>query len=353
MKKKSSGAAAAALAASAAFLLFPAQAAQGAREGLGYALGVLIPSLYPFLVLSVFLAKSGAFRRMGRLLEKPARVLFRLPGSAAAAVLMSAAGGYPVGARMAAELCEEGSITRAQAERMALFCVNAGPSFLVTAVGVGFYRSPRAGWTLFAAQLISFFALGIFSGLRARREPEPAGKSVPPARAASGAFVASAADAGRSVLMMCGMVILFAAGVSLLRQSVRSQALRVLLSALLEVTGGCADLARCGAPLWAAAAAAGWGGVCVHFQIFACLGKLRVSRRRFVLWRAAQSVLSGAVCLAAERLFPETAEVFSSFGGQAAGELSGSIPAAALLALLCAALLFSLPHKKVEIAEGR
>lgn len=352
MKCKSFAQTVLALAAASAFLIFPAQAAQGAKNGLGYALNILIPSLYPFLVLSVFLARSGAFERLGRVLERPSRFLFRLPGSAASAALMSVLGGYPVGARSAAALAEEGTITREQAERMMCFCVNAGPSFVVTAVGVGFCRSAKNGWILFFSQIVTFLLLGVLSGLFARHEcvTAPAAHSRP-ASASPGVFLRSAADAGRSMLMMCGMVILFAAGINLLRPAVADPDLRAILSAVFEVTGGCADLARRGAPLWTIAAALGWGGVCVHFQVFACLSGLAVSRRRFVFWRTAQAALSGCVCFVLCRLFPDNVEVFSNFSGSAYGTLSGSVPAAVLLAMLCAVLLFSLPRKKMEIRD--
>ena len=341
------------LAAACALLLFPAAAVQGAKNGLGYSLGILVPSLYPFLVLSIFVVKSGISERMGHVLERPTRALFHLPGRAAATVLMSAVGGYPTGARSTEALYEEGAVTQEQAERMMRFCVNAGPSFVITAVGVGFLHSAQAGIILLISQLIAFFLTGLISGRQSqgeRQRPEKQKKQAA-SRPMAQAFVESASDAAYSMLMMCSMVILFAALMNLLKLAVRNPNLSAILSSLLEVTGGCADLARRGVPLWVVSAAIGWGGVCVHFQIYACLGKLSVKKSRFVFWRAIQGAVSGLVCFGICLFFPETEEVFSNFDGTPVGTLSGSIPAAAELALLCLALLFSLPRKKVETNE--
>ncbi|MCI1955163.1 MAG: sporulation protein [Oscillospiraceae bacterium] len=352
MKIKTGALLAAVLAAACALLIFPAQAAQGAKNGVGYSLNILVPSLYPFMALSVFVVKSGLAERIGSALEKPTRALFRLPGAAAASVLMSAVGGFPSGARSAAALYEAGIVTRAQAERMMCFCVNAGPSFVITAVGVGFLRNAQAGAVLFASQTASFLAMGILSGIFSGKGAEaPARRRKKPPAGTAQALIESAADAAYSTLMMCCLVILFAAMMNLLRMAAAAPGLSVFLSALLEVTGGCADLARYGAPLWAIAFAIGWSGVCVHMQVLSCLGGIPIRKARFALCRAAQGAVSAAVCFGLTALFPQSAETFGNFSGPVTGAFSNSVPSAAALAVLCAALLFCMPHEKLEIEE--
>ena len=352
MGKKSGVLLVAVLAAACALLIFPAQAAQGAKNGVDYSLNILIPSLYPFMVLSVFTVKSGLSERLGKVLEKPTQALFHLPGSAAASVVMSVVGGFPAGARSAEELWAAGILSPAQAARMMCFCVNAGPSFVITAVGVGFLKNAQAGTILFFSQLISFLVMGIGSGLFSRRKTEtPAPKKKRRHGSTVQALIDSAADAAYSTLMMCCLVILFAAGMNLLRLVVTQPKLSACCSALLEVTGGCADLARLGAPLWLFALAIGWSGICVHLQVFACLGALKVSRGKFVFCRALQGSISAAVCFALTMIFPQSTEAFENFTGPATAALSGTASSAAALAVLCVVLLFSMPHERLEIDE--
>lgn len=354
MNRKSGALLAAVLAAACALLLFPAQAAEGAKNGVDYSLNILIPSLYPFMVLSVFVVKSGLSEKLGTALEKPTQALFRLPGGAAASIVMSVIGGYPAGARSTAALIEAGLVTQTQAERMMYFCVNAGPSFVVTAVGVGFLHHAKAGAILFASQLISFFAMGILTGIFSKKEPGPDGrqKRAAPAGTAQ-ALIDSAADAAYSTLMMCCLVILFAAGMNLLRAALTVPLLSVACSTALEVTGGCADLARAGAPLWAFALAIGWSGVCVHLQVLSCLGGLKIRKGRFVLFRLAQGCLSAAVCCGLTQIFPQSAQTFTNVSKPVTAVLSGSVPSAAALALLCVVLLFSMPHERLEIDDTK
>jgi sporulation integral membrane protein YlbJ len=344
------------LAAACALLIFPAQASQGAKNGVEYSLNILLPSLYPFMVLSVFVVKSGLAEKLGAVLERPTQALFHLPGSAAVSVVMSVIGGFPAGARSAASLYSEGLITEKQAEQMMYFCVNAGPSFVITAVGIGFLGNAQAGAVLFASQLISFLIMGILSGLFARKEKPPAHAALKRKSTQHGtaeAFIVSAADAAYSTLMMCCLVILFAAGMNLLRMALTSPVLSVICSAILEVTGGSADLARTGAPIWCFALAMGWGGICVHLQVFACLGGIQIRKGRFALCRLMQGGISALVCWCLTQFFPPCTETFTNISDPIVGATSGSIPAAAALALLCVALLFSMPHQRLEIDDTK
>lgn len=335
-----------------ALLIFPAQASAGAKKGVGYCLEVLVPSLYPFMVLAVFVVKSGLARRIGSGMERFTQKVFRLPGCTAPTLLMSLIGGYPAGARSVAALYEAGAISDRQAERMLCYCVNAGPSFVITAVGAGFLNSPAAGAILFSAQIAVFLILGICCGLTAKRETGKRRKKEEKELRISEALIISAADAAYSMLNMCCFVILFAALMNLLRLLFSDPAVSSALSAVLEVTGGCSDLARLGVPAWAVSAAVGWGGVCVHFQIFSSLTGLKFSRFRFFLFRFVQALLSAAVSFGLMLLFPESREAFSSLTGTVVGSLSSSVPASAALLVLCTALLFSMPFGKVEIPRA-
>ncbi len=335
-----------------ALLIFPAQAAAGAKNGIGYCLQILVPSLYPFMVLSVFVVKSGLSEKIGRLFEAPCRAVLKLPGSTAATILMSAIGGYPTGARGIAALYENGSVSENQASRMLCFCVNSGPAFVITAVGVGFLRNGRSGVILLASQLAASLILSILCGIGVKNEIPPCGAvKRRGGNTAADALILSAADAARAMINMCCFVILFAALLNLLRLWVKEPRAAAALSALLEVTGGCSDLARLRVPLWAISLAVGWGGVCVHFQVLSAVSNIRVNLPRFMLFRLLHGLTAAAVTYALLRVFPADVEVLSTTSQPLTGAFSGSVPAAAALIALCAALIFSLPGKKLEMED--
>ena len=80
-------------------LLFPNDVRNGASNGISYCLYTLVPSLFPFMVLSSFIIHSGISKFIGKLLQPVIQFLFYLPGSAGSVIIMSMIGGYPVGAR--------------------------------------------------------------------------------------------------------------------------------------------------------------------------------------------------------------------------------------------------------------
>ena len=121
--------------------LYPQSSAQGARDGLTLCAGVVIPSLFPFVVLACFLTNSGLGELISRPLSPITRYILKLPSSCGCAVIMSMLGGYPVGAKMISGLLEQKKIDKAQASRMLCFCVNAGPAFLIGTVGLSMLLS--------------------------------------------------------------------------------------------------------------------------------------------------------------------------------------------------------------------
>ena len=153
----------AALCAAALIVALPSVSAAGVKKGLLVCASSAVPSLYPFCVLSAFFVRSGLCGYLGKLLEKPVRILFNLPGSAGAAACMSFVAGYPVGAGMTAALFEQGRISQADAQRMTLFCVNAGPAFVIGGVGAGMLGSARAGAVIFSSLTLASLTLGLLT----------------------------------------------------------------------------------------------------------------------------------------------------------------------------------------------
>ena len=131
------------LLAAAALLLFPMSAADGARRGIGYCLNLLIPSLFPFMVLSSFITRSGISSVLGKIFS-PFAKLFHMPSEAGLPLFLSFIAGYPVGASTASRLHSDGVLDKDDAFRMMCFAVCGGPAFIIKAVGQGMLGSTKA-----------------------------------------------------------------------------------------------------------------------------------------------------------------------------------------------------------------
>ncbi len=137
------------LAATLALVVWPEQSMEAARTGLQLCYNVIIPSLFPFFVLSSLVVELGLAGYVGRAREGIMRPLVNVPGSCASAVALGFIGGYPVGARTAISLYEKGMCTKTEAERLLAFCNNSGPAFILGVVGAGVFSSSRVGVLLY------------------------------------------------------------------------------------------------------------------------------------------------------------------------------------------------------------
>ena len=329
------------LALCAAALVFSPRCKDGAAKGLELCLRVLTPSLFPMMALSGLAVRTGLCRRIGRLLEKPTRVLFGLSGAFAPVVLLSLVGGYPVGARAIADLYRGGQVGRRQAERAALFCVGAGPAFLISFVGSALYGSEEIGMILLCSQVLavvlSGIVLRIFGGKIKDNSNEELSVTAQPF---SAALVEATRDASAGMAGIVGLVVLFAALTGICEEMLPACDTREVLLSLLDVSTGVCRL-QGGFPLTLTAFAVGFGGVCVHFQVFAALRELAPHKLLFLAVRFVQGGLTAVFTFIGMTLFGREVAVFSTAAVGQAGFYGGSVLSGAALLAVAVGFLFT------------
>ena len=196
-------------------LIYSAPVRKGVSAGLESCAAVLIPSLFPFMVLSGVLVESRAADSIQRILGPVVKRFFHLPACTACTVFMGFIGGYPVGAKMTASLLEQKRIDSKTAVRLLCFCVNAGPSFLITAVGTGLLRNGKAGLLLLGCQWTSAILIGLWLGFLNRHEILKNEKENQNGLPFSSALVHGVQSGIDGMLSVIGYVLLFSAIIEL------------------------------------------------------------------------------------------------------------------------------------------
>lgn len=347
----------------------------------------VIPSLFPFLVFSSFIAKTSLLEKLGALMSPITKALFGLSGNCGPVILMSLIGGFPVGPHMAAELCKEQKISKKEAGLLCLFSINAGPAFVIGTVGYSMLGSIKAGVLLYTSMIISSLLLGLmlcnssrlrgtgkqFNKLQSNvknssqdsiQSLSQSSLNAPQNNSATlqsnsspsqsnikkysqnslntsqeysqdkttflEAFCASVNGSSVAMLQICAYVVIFSALTALLSD------LPNIFKASLEVTAGCAMLCAEGSGallLPSVAAMLSFCGFCVHAQVHDSISAGGLTYSKFLISRVACGGLSFLFCRAACLLFPNISEVF----------LSTSVPTYAdvsLSAVACASMLF-------------
>ncbi len=316
----------------------------GVSAGLSLCATAVIPPLFPFVVLSDFLIRSGLCEILGTYLNPITRLLFKLPGSAGCAVLMSLVGGYPVGAKMTAQLTEEGSITERQGRRMMLFCVNAGPAFVMGTVGTVMLSSKRAGVILYISMVLSAVFMGVvlrfFDGeteqkSRVKTDFNPS-------------IISESMTAGtNAMLSMCAWVIAFSCINSLIKNLPLRGNSAVWINILTEVTSGCAAAVSV-FPVSVQTLVMGWAGLSVHCQIYGFVKKTRLKMSHFFLSRLIHGGLATTLASVMFKLFPCEVSVFSSASQILPRAFSVSAPAAAAMLCLASFLILDILPAKLS-----
>ena len=145
------------LGAATAALVFaaPQTCADALRQGLALCGGPLLVSLFPFLVVSALIMRSGAGEVLGVLLWPVVRCIGLRSRSAGSVLLIGLVGGFAPAAAAAAEAVRSRELTPQEASALLPACICSGPSFVILTVGEQLLGSHTAGICLFAAQVLA------------------------------------------------------------------------------------------------------------------------------------------------------------------------------------------------------
>ena len=292
----------------AVFLIAEPKAASAAVGGaVGDCLNVIVPSLFAFTALSIYLQKSGLYRVALRPLTYPLSKLLRMDEELCAVFVLANIGGYPVGARLLSELVEQGRLSAKDAGRMLCCCFGSGPSFVVGIAGMCVFDSAGAGLALFAVCFLTSLMMAAI--VRAGGEVMFK-KADSRFDLSADAFVSSVTGSARVMFTVCVMIVGFSAMTAILKHiglfslSERLLGSAEIFPALLEVTR-IKDVLPTRYALPICAALLSFGGVCVQLQIKA-LAK-GIPLRRFFVSRAVAAALSALLAMPFSRKF--TAEI--------------------------------------------
>jgi len=155
-------------------LVYPAEVFRASLRGVSIWWDVLFPALFPFFVISELMLGVGIVHFFGTLLDPLMRPVFRIPGIGGFVVAMGFAAGYPVGAKLTAQLWEQKLINREEGERLVSFTTSSDPIFLIGAVSVGFFHDASLAGILAAAHYGTAMLLGLLMRYHGRDRPATA-----------------------------------------------------------------------------------------------------------------------------------------------------------------------------------
>lgn len=274
----------------------PRTAAAGASEGIDLCLKVVIPSLFPFFVVTTYLNASvfgihiPGLNVLGNLLH--------VPSGGESLLFLGFIGGYPVGAQLIADTYRQGGFHKRTAQIMLGYCSNAGPAFIFGVAGVLF----RSIWPPLLLWLIQIFSAVITGFLLPR--PEKAAVSLK--QHTSMSLVQALRKSITICASVCGWILVFKIVMAYFHRFAVGQIKNeytILITGILELSNGCLRLSEIDSEslrFVLCAVFLSFGGVCVALQTMSATEDLGMGF--YIYGKAMQACISLLAALGIQKI---------------------------------------------------
>ncbi len=282
----------------AALILDTKTALEAGTQGVKLCIWTLIPSLFPFFLISTLLTSALVGFRLPFL--APLGRLLRIPKGAESLVIVGLLGGYPSGAQTIAQACGSGYLQQKDARRMLAFCSNAGSSFLF-GIGARLFPEIWICWLLWAIHILSAWIVAVMTPGGSRDTASVQAQApVSPTKALKSSIEVMA--------LVCGWVILFRVLLSFSRRWflwLLPEPAQLLICGLTEMANGCTALMsvdKLGLRMTLCSVFLGFGGLCVALQTRSVTAGC--DARLYLPGKITQAALSYLLCIPAQLLLP-------------------------------------------------
>lgn len=258
----------------------------GVKKGIDLSLNVIIPSILPFTVLSLMFLKSGGLYYLSKIIGPKLAIWF-----------ISSIGGYPSGALILSELRDK--TDEKFVKKAVFYSVNAGPSFVIAAVGINVFNNKILGFLLLFSHLFISLLFCVFT-----KNSHKISLEKPPVTPPFNLFFNALEKGLFSIAKICVTVIFTACFFEIIKLIKPLK----YLSLIFEVTVG---INECNKNIYLAAFLISFSGISVIMQIKMILKNL-ISFKALLLQRFLHGVLTTLLILLIFLFFPLTKETISN-----------------------------------------
>ena len=319
------------------------------KNGLNLWATCVVPSLFPFFVITNLLSHTKVVSAIGKLLDKCMRPIFNVPGVGGFAFVMGLISGYPVGAKIVADFREKGLVTKDEGERLLAFTNNSGPLFILSSVGIALFGDTKTGLLLLVTHILSCITVGILlakfskkseiensydtkknfghsSKLKSKYNSSESSQDIT-LKNLGAVLTTSINNSISTIFMIGGFVVIFSVIIAILNQTsvldklstflypilnllnIDLEFAKPLLSGILELTNGVNWVANIPSKLISqnivlSAFLLGFGGFSVLLQVYSIVSKTDLSMKKYLVGKFLQGIVAGIYTFLALRFLP-------------------------------------------------
>ena len=277
-------------------LCFPKTIGVGVRAGLELCYRAIIPSIFPYMVLSELLRGidlSPIDRTLGRIIAAPLRV----SAIGGRIILLGLLCGFPIGAKMTSELYADGQLKKEEAERLLLLSSSPSPAFVISGIGLSMLGDAGHGWKLYFILLISVFVISILIRPTVRRTSYT---FCSPQKSTCTSLSGAIKAAGYGTISVTAFITFFTVLSSLVSSLIPIPEVAALIASVLEIGSGAfaASGLVASSPRLAASLlgfAVSFSGISVYLQSLSYINETDLSPRFYLIGKVGSGILSAVL----------------------------------------------------------
>lgn len=300
----------------------PKRFSTGTISGLKLFFYSVLPGLFPFMLLSKLITEIGFLFKITPRFDKFSKAVFGTSGVSLYAFFMSILSGYPIGAKIIADLYQKQLITDEEAKKMSIFCTTSGPIFIIGTIGTMMFQSFKIGVIIYFAHILSSIIMGICYNLLTKKHSKPTTKNTHQQlcfqNIKSENILSTCINQTINSLFVVGAYItIFYLLAELLESfnfitiisnilshvlsplNIDKNCIKGFLHGILEVTRGAKELSLSRTSLSVALCCGivSFSGISINCQMLAFLKTAKIKAHNFVLSKCVHMILSIFICL--------------------------------------------------------
>lgn len=265
-------------------ILYSDKMTAAALNGLNTWFTLLIPSLFPFMIISSWL--SFGINNKKNILDKITYKLFGLPSYCLSIFIISFLSGYPVGAKIISSMYHNQTISSDTSEHLLSFCNNPGIIFIISAVSSTMLSDRYSSLFFIIVCIIS----SLFTGIMYNIFFHSNGIDNPHCSTSKSTTIPEAISSAITSILTVGACIIFFSVVKeavTICISIHNPLYSSILGGALEFSSGIVSLSKLPLPKKTIypiiSAILCFGGFSVHMQTFALIGKSKIDFKKYII----------------------------------------------------------------------
>ena len=264
----------------------------------------VLPSVLPFIFFTKVLTSLGIVEKFSNLFKKSCNKLFKTPPVSSYVFITSMISGYPVGAKMTADLYLSGKITKSDAFKMTSFCSTSGPMFIIGAVGIGMLKNATFGYIIFISHILGALLNGLlYRNIKVKEE-----KIEYTEKTNTQNLSTMVIDSALSIITVGTIIAIFFVVITSLSPifNLFPPQISCVLEGIIEITKGCLDIStniHGALSVVACTFVISFGGISTILQSITMLNSLRMPIKLFILQKVTHAILSTIISLLLVTIF--------------------------------------------------